>query len=282
MVRWIDDIFGCWVCNLCKVVGCSCWYKFVASIPFGKLTWSTDDPVQSVVFLDMTVSIKKGRLATETYQKPMNLYLYLPPTSNHPPKMTKAIVYQLLKKYKNQNTDHENYLKYSVLLYRCHKMRGHQTQNLRKYFLSVNKGFTKKKPPRGRRTYSWPPLSPSLDPPSCISNTMHLTSKGDLCYNSTHSTAKLFKKTQSSTSQDLLLPTKKHQRPCDTNKAPSTFRTTGILHTKKDWILERRKNWPIFWPNLKIISKKWPNFKIISKKVTKMEKSQFFRPPLQH
>ena len=71
------------------------------------------------------------------------MYLYLPPTSNHPPKMTKAIIYQLLKKYKNQNTDHENYLKYSVL-YRRHKMRSHQTHNLRKYFLLADKKLHQK------------------------------------------------------------------------------------------------------------------------------------------
>lgn len=32
----------------------------------------------------------------------MNLHLYLPPTSNHPPKMIKAIIYRLLKNYKTR------------------------------------------------------------------------------------------------------------------------------------------------------------------------------------
>jgi hypothetical protein len=134
MIRWIDDIFGCWVCNQCKSMNCSHWRDFVTSLPFGKLTWTTDKPNKTVVFLDMTVSIEKGRITTSTYQKPMNLYLYLPPTSNHNPRQCKAIIYQLLKKYKIQNTNYQDYLKYSALLYRRHRLRGHQPSQLRKYF----------------------------------------------------------------------------------------------------------------------------------------------------
>ena len=74
----------------------------------------------------------------------MNLYLYIPPTSNHPPRQTKAIIYQILKKYSAQNTYHEDYLKFAVLLYRRYRARGHQPSTLRRYFLAAhNKLFSK-------------------------------------------------------------------------------------------------------------------------------------------
>ena len=58
MIRWIDNIFGCWVCNQYKSVNCSHWRDFVTSLPLGKLTWATAKPNKTVV-LDMAVSIKK-------------------------------------------------------------------------------------------------------------------------------------------------------------------------------------------------------------------------------
>ena len=61
MIRLIDDIFGIWVCDLFKRIYCIHWTKFVASLPFGKLTWTTNKPSKSVVFLDMRITILNGR-----------------------------------------------------------------------------------------------------------------------------------------------------------------------------------------------------------------------------
>ena len=38
MVRWIDDIFGVWCCNICKSWKCSHWRDFKNALPFGQLT----------------------------------------------------------------------------------------------------------------------------------------------------------------------------------------------------------------------------------------------------
>ena len=108
MVRWINDIFGCWVYNQCESMNYSHWRDFVKSLHFGKLTWTTDEPNKTVVFLDMTVSIEKGRITASTYQKLTNPYLYLTITSNHNPRQCKVIIYELLKKYKIQNTNYQD------------------------------------------------------------------------------------------------------------------------------------------------------------------------------
>ena len=121
MVRWIDDIFGIWCCNECKSLrSCHHWKEFVNSLPFGKLQWDTADPSKSAVFLDLTISIEGKRIITTTYQKPMNSYLYIVPSSNHSPKQIKAIIFQLMKRYRLQNTRYSDYIKYTLLLYCRH------------------------------------------------------------------------------------------------------------------------------------------------------------------
>ena len=82
----------------------------------------------------MTVSIEGGKIVTQTYQKPMNLYLYIPPASNHSPKQTKAIIFQLMKRYRLQNTKIKDYIKYTMLLYLRHLARGHLSDNIWLYF----------------------------------------------------------------------------------------------------------------------------------------------------
>ena len=119
MVRWIDDIFGIWCCNECKSwKNCSHWKEFINSLPFGKLRWDTAEPSKSAVFLDLAIRIEGRRIVTETFQNPMNLYLYITPSSNDLLKQTKAIIYLLMRHYKLQNTKYSDYVKCTLLLYR--------------------------------------------------------------------------------------------------------------------------------------------------------------------
>ena len=48
----------------------------------------------------------------------MNLYLYLASQCNHLSALFKSIIYQLMKKYKVQNTKHSDYIRYTKYLYR--------------------------------------------------------------------------------------------------------------------------------------------------------------------
>ena len=42
--------------------------------------------------MDMTISIRKDRIVTSLYEKLMNLYLYIPPHSAHPPGVLTGLV----------------------------------------------------------------------------------------------------------------------------------------------------------------------------------------------
>lgn len=53
---------------------------------WGKLKWTTTGHVDKLELLDLTVSINKVNiLEFKTYHKPMNMHLYIPPNSAHPP-----------------------------------------------------------------------------------------------------------------------------------------------------------------------------------------------------
>jgi hypothetical protein len=78
--RFIDDMLGVWIGPD------EDWPWFQNSLQgLGKLAWICSDLSSSVVFLDLTLSIAPSNTITsQTYQKPLNLYLYIPPTSSHP------------------------------------------------------------------------------------------------------------------------------------------------------------------------------------------------------
>jgi hypothetical protein len=61
-------------------------------MPFGQLTWEFSQRTVSVNFLDLTLAFDHQRIATRLYEKPLNLYLYLPPHSAHPPGILRGMI----------------------------------------------------------------------------------------------------------------------------------------------------------------------------------------------
>ena len=101
--RFIDDMIGIWVGSASE------WQSFKNDTNnFGILTWEFEEPSTSVVFLDLTISIKSGRIVYKTFQKALNLYQYIPPTSAHPPWMMRGIINSLMRNYRHQNISTED------------------------------------------------------------------------------------------------------------------------------------------------------------------------------
>jgi len=78
----------------------------------------------TVNFLDLTLTIKDNRLVSKTYQKTMNLYLYIPFASSHSQGCIKCIIYGLFNIYFAQNTNRKDYVHFVGLLYRHICLRG--------------------------------------------------------------------------------------------------------------------------------------------------------------
>ena len=66
-----------------------------------KLKWKTEDLSTKTNVLDLTIMLdrKSGKCVTRTYQKSMNLFLYIPASSAHPSGLLKILIYGLLRTY---------------------------------------------------------------------------------------------------------------------------------------------------------------------------------------
>ena len=146
--RFIDDMIGIWVPNGDPTA----WDDFKRDLPFGILEWDVIEPSKSVNFLDLTISINANRyIETRTYQKAMNLYLYLPPTSAHPPSVIRGMIYGLLRKYKQQNTHRADYIEMTVLLYQRLAERGWDSSLLARLFDDASAKVEKNGPSKSQQ-----------------------------------------------------------------------------------------------------------------------------------
>ena len=94
----------------------------------------------------MTISVtNNGKIKTKTYQKEMNLYLYIPPSSAHPAGMIKGLIYSAIRRYKRQNTDRKDFVEMVRLLYQRLWDCGWEKQQLYELFIdavnTINKGM---------------------------------------------------------------------------------------------------------------------------------------------
>jgi hypothetical protein len=109
--RYIDDIFGIWIPPRRNCT--ETWYNFKKELNnWGRLEWVTEEPTTTTTFLDLNISISHSKIHTSTFQKEMNLYLYIPPSSSHPPSCFKGLLTGELKRYyiQNNSEDFENIL----------------------------------------------------------------------------------------------------------------------------------------------------------------------------
>ena len=143
--RYIDDGFGILTVpptlNQDKI-----WDDFKNSWPFGNLKFTFHKSYNEINFLDLTVYINKNKklLETSTFQKAMNLYLYLPPKSAHPSGVIKGMIHGCLHTLWKQNSQKENYQKFAKLFFDRLLARGHKKDDITELFLLAAKKFDSK------------------------------------------------------------------------------------------------------------------------------------------
>jgi hypothetical protein len=109
----------------------SSWENFKTSVnQFGQLRWNIEDLTTSTTFLDLQIDIINGRLLTKTYQKALNLYLYIPPMSAHPQSCFKGLITGELLRYWTQNTAQEDFINITQLFIQQLIQRGHTIENI--------------------------------------------------------------------------------------------------------------------------------------------------------
>jgi hypothetical protein len=91
--RFIDDVLGVWLPTTELD-----WLEFKSTLnQFGTLKWNINNLSHSTTFLDLQLTIEGNKIKTKTFQKPMNLYLYIPPLSAHSLGCFKRITGELLR-----------------------------------------------------------------------------------------------------------------------------------------------------------------------------------------
>jgi len=89
--RYIDDGFGVW--NWTSTPECiTAFENFKREINATSLTWEVSSPKTIVNFLDLTLTIRKGIIKSTLFEKALNLHLYIPPSSAHPPGILKELI----------------------------------------------------------------------------------------------------------------------------------------------------------------------------------------------
>jgi hypothetical protein len=112
--RYIDDMFGIWLPpNTKKPPNTNkdrAWTSFKDTLNnWGTLKWVVENPSLKTTFLDLNISIQNSRIITTTYQKDLNMYLYIPQDQHIPPGCLKRLINGELCRYWIQNPNIEDF-----------------------------------------------------------------------------------------------------------------------------------------------------------------------------
>ncbi len=92
--RFIDDIFGIWVCNESTERNAALWTQFTHDMQqWHGLEWEFSPLSQSCQYMDLTLTLSGRTIHSTLFEKAQNLYLYLPPHSSHPKGPLQSLVY---------------------------------------------------------------------------------------------------------------------------------------------------------------------------------------------
>ena len=85
-----------------------------------------------VNYLDTTTTINRvsGSFCTRTFQKAMNLFLYIPARLSHPPELVKSIIFGLLETYQQQSLFTKGYICMVELLFQQFLNRGYKDTDI--------------------------------------------------------------------------------------------------------------------------------------------------------
>ena len=129
--RFIDDVIGIWTPNPCPITNETLWNAFKHDMQqWHGLHWTFEDLSTSVNFMDLTISITNGRLTTTVYEKPQNLYLYLPPHSSHPRGIETGLIYGQVRRIRRLCSNKDDSDTYIKRLFQRLVARGHKPESL--------------------------------------------------------------------------------------------------------------------------------------------------------
>jgi hypothetical protein len=95
--------------------------------------------------LNLEIDPKTRKITSSTYQKPLNLHLYLPRSSAHPPSVLKGLIYGSIRRFWLQNSKMSDYRLLVGNLFNHLTNRGHSRKELQKLFYDASKNLSNNK-----------------------------------------------------------------------------------------------------------------------------------------
>jgi hypothetical protein len=134
--RYIDDGFGIWIPHPCPILDNIEWNKFVSDFDtFGSLRWEFSNRSTTTTFLDVTISFRHDfSIQTCLFEKALNLYLYLPSHSAHPPGVLKGLIYGTFYRIQRLTSDPAERIDQCRRLFHRLCMRGYSPKTLQPLF----------------------------------------------------------------------------------------------------------------------------------------------------
>lgn len=137
--RYVDDAFGIWQGSEASLL--LFLDRFDSFCPTIKHTHVYSQ--HSVNFLDLRIRLQPHAtgsftIITNTHQKALNAYLYLPPTSHHPVSIFRSFILGELIRYIRNSTLEEDFTTTRDLFFRRLLLRGYNPITLVKYFSAVS------------------------------------------------------------------------------------------------------------------------------------------------
>ena len=133
--QFIDDVFGIWIPHPNHQTDAQLWDEFKQSMnAFPGLTWEFEDPSDKVNFMDLTITIKNGHVSTSLFEKPLNLHLYIPPHSAHPPGLLPGIIHSTLFRIFTLSSDHADRALRTRVFFKRLQARGYKSDQIKSLF----------------------------------------------------------------------------------------------------------------------------------------------------
>jgi hypothetical protein len=157
--RYIDDGFGMWVPDPThsSQEDNIQWTKFKSNYcDYGNLSWVFSERTQESTYLDVTVTFQSnGHASTRLYEKALNLYLYLPAHSAHPPGVLKGLIRGTYFRIQRLTSEPRLRLSQFRQLHLRLLARGYPSELLRPLFEEAITDYSLSRKPTGTAT---PPL----------------------------------------------------------------------------------------------------------------------------
>ena len=165
--RFIDDVIGIWCPHNNHEQDALEWDNFKNKMnAFPGLTWEFSERAKTIDFMDMTISINKSnKIETTLFEKRLNLHLYIPPHSAHPPGLLPGIVYGTLFRIFTLCSNNEDKLQQTKVFFKRLIACGYKGNEIRTLF---HKAIMR------ARAYSGPVHSEDDDHNSVNSVILHL------------------------------------------------------------------------------------------------------------